>query len=81
MYYVYVLRSLKDLGYYTGSSENPEGRLVAHNSGSVSATRNRRPLVIVHSEAYVTRAEAVSRERQIKSFKGGVAFKRLLGIE
>jgi len=81
MYYVYVLRSLKDHGYYTGSSENPEKRVKVHNTGSVKATKNRSPFVIVHTEEYTTRTEAVAREKQIKAYKGGVAFKRLLGLE
>jgi len=81
MYYTYILRSLKDGGYYIGSSENLEKRLGDHNRGSVKASRNRRPLEIVYTEEYATRSEAVARERQIKSYKGGVAFKRLLGLE
>ena len=81
MYYTYILRSLKDQGYYIGSCENLEKRLGDHNRGSVKASRNRRPLVIVYTEEYATRSEAVERERQVKSYKGGVAFKRLLGLE
>jgi len=53
-------------------------RLKAHNRGSVKSTKNRRPLKLVWSEKYFTRAEAMKREKKIKSYKGGEAFKLLL---
>ncbi|TSC73952.1 MAG: Uncharacterized protein G01um101444_419 [Parcubacteria group bacterium Gr01-1014_44] len=41
-------------------------RLVYHNSGKVSSTKDRRPLEIIYYEAYKSREDAVERERQIK---------------
>ena len=78
MYYVYILKSEMDNRYYIGSTENLEMRLKAHNRGSVKSTKNRRPLQLVWSEKYFTRAEAMKREKKIKSYKGGEAFKLLL---
>ncbi|MBC8345561.1 MAG: GIY-YIG nuclease family protein [Candidatus Marinimicrobia bacterium] len=78
MYYTYILKSEKDNKYYIGSTENLETRLNVHNSGSVKSTKNQRSLKLVWSEKYSTRAEAMGREKQIKRFKGGEAFKQLL---
>ncbi|MCF7808908.1 MAG: hypothetical protein K9N38_10365, partial [Candidatus Marinimicrobia bacterium] len=39
---------------------------------------HRRPLVLIHKESFATRMEAENREKQIKSYKGGQAFKRLI---
>jgi predicted GIY-YIG superfamily endonuclease len=32
---------------------------------------------MLHSEVFVSRSEALKREKQIKAYKGGEAFKRL----
>jgi putative endonuclease len=78
-YYVYVLRSLKDFKYYIGSSEDVEARLRFHNAGLQRSTRHRIPFELVYTETLETKTEALKREKQIKSYKGGEAFKRLLG--
>ena len=78
MWKVYILKSKKDFKYYIGSTSNLEERLAKHNSGGNISTKNRRPLVLVYSETYNTKTEALSRERKIKSYKGGQAFKSLV---
>lgn len=78
MYSVYILQSLKDNGFYVGCTSNLEKRLHYHNAGKTRSLINRRPLKVVHIENYHSSAEAYSREKQIKSFKGGEAFKKLL---
>ena len=78
MYYVYILRSLKDEKYYIGSTSNVENRLAFHNAGRQRSTRHRIPFVLVYSESCSDRHEAEKREKQIKSFKGGQAFIMLI---
>ena len=78
MWFVYVLRSLKDGRHYIGSTSNIEERVRHHNRGSNSSTKHRRPLELVYSETYNTEEEAVAREFKIKSYKGGQAFKKLI---
>jgi putative endonuclease len=39
-----------------------------------------RPWVIVYKESFETKTEARKRENQIKRYKGGQAFKKLLGV-
>jgi len=70
MFYVYVLRSLKDGRFYYGSSETPEDRIKSHNAGKVRSTRSRRPLVLHYIEKSPTKKEAIQRELFFKSIDG-----------
>jgi len=79
-YYVYILQSLKDGRYYIGSTHDVEARLRFHNAGLQRSTRYRVPFILVYSEALTDKGQALLREKQIKSYKGGVAFKKLLGL-
>ena len=74
-HYVYMLQSLKDGRYYIGETRDVEARLKFHNSGQQRSTKNRIPFRIVLVEEYLNREEALKREKQIKSWKGGEAFK------
>jgi putative endonuclease len=78
MHYVYIIRSVKDGKYYIGETSDIISRLNYHNSGKQRSTKSRIPFEIVLSEEYMTREEALRREKQIKSWKGGEAFKRLI---
>ncbi len=75
---VYILRSLKSERYYVGSTSDMEKRLIEHNRGKNISTRGRGPFVVVYTEEYHTKAEAIRRELEIKSYKGGNGFKNLL---
>ena len=79
MYYVYVLRSLKNGRYYTGSTDDLDRRLNEHNTGQSNYTRLTRPFERVYSESFETRSEAVRRERYLKTGKGREELKNLLG--
>ena len=78
MWFVYVLKSLKDGKYYIGSTSDLKRRIHQHNQGGNTSTKHRRPLELVYSETYNTEEEAVAREFLIKRYKGGQAFKRLV---
>ena len=65
--YVYVLRSRSTGRFYIGSTQDPARRLAEHNRGKVQSTRAWRPWDLVHCEDYRARAEAVGRERRLKS--------------
>ena len=80
MYKVYILQSIKHLRYYIGHTQNLESRLKKHNSGRVRSTKDGVPWKIVYTEIYNTRSDAYSRELEIKKYKGGIKFKRLLGL-
>ena len=80
MYIVYVLKSLKDFGYYIGQTENLDKRLKKHTNRQVKSTKNRIPFVVIKNEKFNNRSEAMKREYYLKSLKGGNEFKKIIGI-
>jgi len=77
---VYILQSERDSGYYIGCTNNLERRLEEHNSGLTKSLRYRTPIRVMYVEVYTKQREAYAREKQIKKYKGGVAFKKLIGL-
>ena len=78
MYKVYILKSLTKNRYYVGHSKDLALRLINHNQGKVRSTKAYTPWVIIYTEDYDTKQLAYAREMQIKSYKGGRAFKALI---
>ncbi len=70
MHYVYVLSSLTDGGFYIGYSENLRKRLREHTSGASFATSYRGQWKLIYYEAYLNQADALGRERYLKSGGG-----------
>ncbi|WP_082391351.1 GIY-YIG nuclease family protein [Jiulongibacter sediminis] len=75
---VYVLISEKDSIRYVGMSENPERRLLEHNSGKSKFTKGHMPWKKVYQEEFETRKEARAREKYFKSGVGREFLDRLL---
>ena len=69
-YWVYVLRSVSGRRRYVGQTDDLERRLARHNAGLVFATAPYRPWRLLHAERWGTRAEAMRRERLLKSGQG-----------
>ena len=80
MIYVYVLKSLVDKRYYIGITKNLENRIFKHNAGGVSSTKHRKPFELKYSEEFENYNLARIREKEIKSYKGGNSFKKLIGV-
>lgn len=78
MYHVYVLQSLTNHKFYIGQTSNIEKRLANHNSGLCKSTKSGLPWKIIYLEAFQSRGDAMLREKVIKSYKGGEAFKALI---
>ena len=78
MFFVYILQSQKDQKYYIGHTNDIGRRLIDHNRGKSKSVRNRGPFQLVYKEPFATRIAAIEREKQIKRYKGGEAFKRLI---
>ncbi|HBK34820.1 hypothetical protein A2239_02280 [Candidatus Uhrbacteria bacterium RIFOXYA2_FULL_40_9] len=76
MYCVYLLKSIKDQGYYIGYTADLKHRVQDHQSGFVASTRNRTPLQLIYFEAYSCEMSARQREKQLKHF--GSAYSALL---
>jgi putative endonuclease len=77
MYYVYVLKNEAG-NHYVGYTSDLLKRIKGHNSSKSRWTRKKGPWRLVHKEEYPTKREAQARERQIKRYKGGEAFQKLL---
>jgi len=78
MFFVYIIKSLKDGSFYIGQTNDFEDRLRRHNGGHCKFTKSRAPYELVRIEEFSTRNEAMIRERQIKSWKGGKSLKNLV---
>ena len=78
MFSIYVIYSVDFHCFYVGSTGDIERRLKEHNIGKNQSTKKFRPWVLVYKEDFVTKTEARKRENQIKGYKGGRAFHRLI---
>lgn len=77
-YYAYTLFSLRDKKLYAGYSDNLKTRIKDHIDGKVRSTKNRRPLVLIHYEAFSNREDAKAREKFLKSGFGRGQLKKAL---
>jgi len=66
MPFVYIPRSSKDGGLYTGSTNDIKRRLSEHQLGKCRSTKHRRPLNLVYYEEYGSIGEARLREKALK---------------
>lgn len=79
MYKIYILKSKVKDWYYTGHTSDMNARLKRHNCGKNRSTRPYFPFEVVYAEKYETKGEAFGREMQIKRYRGGAAFNKLVG--
>ena len=68
MFYVYLLRSLKDGKLYIGFTSDIKKRPDEHNSGKSRSTKSRRPFELIYFEAYKAKKDAQKREAMLKRF-------------
>ena len=67
-FWVYILRCA-DKSYYTGHKDNLEKRIAEHQAGEYNSyTSTRLPVVVVFSQEFCSREEALVCERQIKGW-------------
>ena len=81
MHYCYILKSLKDSSYYTGSTKDLKARLAKHNHKEVTYSSSKAPFKIAWYGAFESKELALAFEKYLKS-SSGLAFrnKRLLEI-
>jgi putative endonuclease len=75
MYYTYILKSLKDCGYYYGHTSDIETRLQTHNKKKVRSTKSRTPFILHYYEQFQTKSEAYRQEIFFKSAAGKIYLK------
>ena len=78
MWKVYIIKSQKIKKYYIGCTNNFKRRLLEHNNGHNQTTEKDRPWILVYSENFSNQKVAYAREKKIKSYKSGNAFKKLV---
>jgi len=67
-FHVYLLRCV-DHSYYVGHTDNLESRIAQHQTGELPGyTATRRPVMLLKSEFFATREEALAAERQLKGW-------------
>ncbi|MBN2307113.1 GIY-YIG nuclease family protein [Candidatus Peregrinibacteria bacterium] len=77
-YIVYIIRSKKTGKRYIGYTQDIDERLRRHNTGTSAYTKREKPWELIYSEEMTSKSEALKREKEIKSFKGGGSLKNLL---
>lgn len=71
MHKVYALYSHSFNKIYIGYTSNLNERLLSHNELATKGyTIRYRPWVLIYTEEYSTKKEAMAREKQLKSAKG-----------
>ena len=66
MFFVYILKCLKDNKLYFGFTNNLQRRIEEHNSGKNLSTKFRKPFKIIYYEAYASKNDAKKREYSLK---------------
>jgi putative endonuclease len=66
MHYVYLLQNLTKKNIYIGSSSNLKNRLYYHNHNKVKSTKNKGNYRLIYYEAYLSKKDAIIRERNLK---------------
>lgn len=71
MFYVYVLKSLKNENNYVGYTDDLKQRFEEHNSGKGGVyTSKNRPFMLIYYEAYLDKKDATAAERFYKTGYG-----------
>lgn len=70
LYIVYVLESLIDQSWYIGQTSNLKERIKRHNNKEEISTKSKAPYKIIYLEGYLYRADAMRREKYLKSGAG-----------
>lgn len=68
-HYLYILL-LSNRQIYTGISDDLIRRVDEHHNGKVSSTKYKRPVKLIHYEAYLLKSDAVRREKYLKTTEG-----------
>lgn len=78
MYVTYILQNNVTKRYYIGSTNNIHRRLEEHNRGQTKFTRQKGKWILIYREYYLSNVASKRREKMIKSYKSGNAFKKLI---
>lgn len=68
MFFVYILKSLKDKNLYIGYTKDLRRRFKEHNSGLNRSTKHRGPFRLVYYESFSSKDDAKKREENLKLY-------------
>ncbi len=77
-FFVYILFSPHKDKFYIGFTSDLENRITRHNQKSKGFTGTTNDWEIVYSESYSSKFEAMTREKQIKSWKSRSKIQQLI---
>ena len=66
MYYVYILKFDKSGKLYIGYTHNLKERVEQHKKGLSKFTKNKGDFRLIYYEAYLSREDAIEREKRLK---------------
>ncbi|MBI2475777.1 MAG: GIY-YIG nuclease family protein [Candidatus Taylorbacteria bacterium] len=70
MYYVYILKSLKDSSKYIGTTTDLKNRLQEHNDFETVSNKSKAPYWIAWYCAFIEKTQAYDFEKYLKSSSG-----------
>jgi putative endonuclease len=70
MFYVYILKSLKDKSLYIGSTSNLKNRINQHNQGSNKYSKSKAPFILVWYCCFENKTKALIFEKYLKHGSG-----------
>ena len=80
MFSVYILYSPTFDKTYTGQTKDFSNRFLEHNETATKGYSIRyRPWIVLHIEQYITRSEAMQREKYLKTWAGRIWIKEIVG--
>jgi len=78
MYFVYILYSHKCNRYYIGYSSDVNARLLRHNAGMVTATKNCKPYILKKTKEFPTEILAINEEKRLKKMKSRLYLEKII---
>ncbi len=81
MFYAYVIKSVNHDFFYKGHFENIEEKLLQHNSGMTESIRPYIPFELIYKDEFVTRHEAIAREKYFKTSAGRRFLKTVFKVD
>jgi putative endonuclease len=79
-YTVYILYSIPFDSFYIGFTHDINVRLSQHNEGLTKSIKAKRPWKIVYTETFITKTDAIARERFLKNQRNKNFYKKLAGL-
>ncbi len=78
MFYVYLLKSIKNNKVYIGRSSDLKRRLKEHLNQKVKTTKSYGKVKLIFYEAFLSKEDSIRREKYFKSSKGRSSLRQIV---